>query len=226
MHDGTPDFAPPRSLAIPWWKSIVRQVQESSALRKLPPLQLTSRPVNVGMVLGDQLAMPWYRTVFTNLGDVISPETLPPLELQSPPEDVGELLGDQMARPWWTSLLRNVADAIAPERMPALALSSSPVAPPNSSDYLYAPRWSELLTTPKIFYPDKPRPEERFHGFVFEPAATVTKQQPVNPERLNALRELTAQKKKELRFAHLREAIWVSCVATEVAFLVVYWLKS
>ena len=211
---------------MPWWKSIVRQIQESAAQKKLPALQLTSRPVNVGMVLGDQLAMPWYRTVFTNLGDVISPETLPPLELQSPPEDVGELIGDQIARPWWTSLLRNVADAIAPERLPALGLSSPPVTPPNSSDYLYVPRWSELLTTPKIFYPDEPRPAERFHGFVFEPTTQAAKQVAANPERQRALQELTAQKKKEVRFAHMREAIWISCVATEVIFLVVYWMKA
>ena len=76
---------------------------------KLPPLQISSRPVNVGMLIGDIVSLPWYRTVFTNLGNVIAPETLPPLELESRPVDVGELISDQMGHLWWTSLLRNLA---------------------------------------------------------------------------------------------------------------------
>jgi hypothetical protein len=209
-----------------WWKSIWHQVKLGRAEKQLPPLQLTSRPLNLGMIVGDRLAPPWYRTVFTNLGDVISPETLPPMELQSSPVDVGELIGDQMSRPWWTSLLRNMADKVAPEKMPALALSSPPVDPPKSSEVLFAPRWSDLLTTPKVFYPDKPRPEERFHGFVFQPAPVVPPTAPPDPDRQRVISELTAMKRKELRFAHMREAIWVSCVAAEVAFLILYWVKG
>src|SRR4051794_1187462 len=116
MVNNTPDFFPPRSLTISLPQSLANGLRDRLAPEKLPPLQLTSRPVDVGMILGDRLAMPWFRTVFTNLGDVISPETLPPLELQSQPVDVGELLGDQIRRAWWKSLVRNVADTIAPER--------------------------------------------------------------------------------------------------------------
>src|SRR3954466_13600980 len=124
----TPDFLPPKSLTTPLWRRIIANTRDRFAPEP-PPLQLTSRPVNVGMILGDRLAMPWFRSVFTNLGDVISPETLPPLELQSQPEDVGELLGDQMSRPWYKSLIRNLADQVAPERLPALSISSKPTNP-------------------------------------------------------------------------------------------------
>jgi len=84
----------------PLWKRLLADLNDLVSPEKLPPLHLTSRPVNIGMLQGDRLSMPWYRTVFTNLGDVISPETLPPLELESAPEDVGELIADQMSHPW------------------------------------------------------------------------------------------------------------------------------
>src|SRR5208337_4600815 len=105
------------------WRRLWAHLQDKLAPEKLPPLQLTSRPVNVGMLASDRLSLPWYRTVFTNVGDVISPETLPPLELESQPADVGELISDQMSHPWWSSLLRNLADAAAPERQPVLQLT-------------------------------------------------------------------------------------------------------
>jgi hypothetical protein len=117
---------------------------------------LTSRPVDVGMLLGDMVRLPWYRTVFTNLGNVISPEVLPPLELESRPVDVGELISDSMNHMWWTSLLRNLADTVAPERLPALELTAKPVDPTLEASNLQLVRWSSVISTPKVFLPDKP----------------------------------------------------------------------
>jgi hypothetical protein len=225
MVNNTPDFSPPRSLTIPLPLRIANGISDLVSPEKLPPLQLTSRPVNVGMILGDRLAMPWFRTVFTNVGDVITPETLPPLELQSQPIDVGELLGDQIRKPWWASLVRNIADKIAPERLPALALTSKPTNPPEASQYLTSPQWSELLDLPKTFDPDKPKELERYHGFKFVPAPVQAPVAP-DPTRLRAIEELTAQKRRDLRFAHIREALWVSCVLAEAAFLVIYWVRG
>ena len=111
----------------PLWKSLLRNLRDRFFPEKLPPLQLTSRPVNTGMLIGDAVSLPWYRTVFTNLGNVINPEVLPPLELESRPMDVGELVSDQMGHMWWSSLLRNLADRVAPERLPPLQLTSAPV---------------------------------------------------------------------------------------------------
>ena len=219
----TPNFLPPKSLTLPLWKRIVRNTRDRFAPEP-PPLQLTSRPVNLGMILGERLALPWYRTVFTNLGDVISPEVLPPLELQSQPEDVGELLGDQLSRAWYKSFIRNLADQIAPERLPALPLTSKPVDPAQSSDYLYAPQWSALLDVPKLFYPDQPKDARPYYpAFNLEPPPTPSKPKEIDPAKRQQLEILTRQKKRELRFAHLREAVWISCVATEIAFLVFYF---
>jgi hypothetical protein len=224
METYQPNFSPPRSLSTPLVVSIWRGLKDRVAPEKLPPLQLTSRPLNVGMTIGDRLALPWYRSVFTNVGDVISPETQAPVDLAYPPEDVGDLLGDQLQRPWWTSLVRNLADRIAPERQPALPLTSSPVNPPKASDYLFAPRWSDLLTTPKVFYADQPRESERYHGFVMTPQPTPKRER--QPDVGRVIEELTARKRKELRFAYVREGLWVSCVIAEVVFLVAYVLRG
>ena len=75
------DFAPPEELTVPLWRSLVLNFIDRVAPERLPPLQLTSKPVNVGLMVGDLMEMPWYRTVFTNIADVVSPEILPPLEL-------------------------------------------------------------------------------------------------------------------------------------------------
>jgi hypothetical protein len=111
------DLLPPASLTEFWWQSLLGNLRDTLAPEKLPPLQLTSRPIDLGTPLGDQLQVAWFRTVFTNLGDVISPETLPPLELESVPVEVGELISDQLSHLWFSSLLRNLADRLVPERL-------------------------------------------------------------------------------------------------------------
>ena len=137
---------------------LLDHLRDTLSPEKLPPLRLTSRPVDVGMLAGDILSLPWYRTVFTNLGDVISPETLPPLHLESRPVDVGELIGDQMSHMWWTSLLRSLADAAAPERLPALQLTSAPMDDPGlTQGAMQLPRWSSVISTPKVFIPTSRR---------------------------------------------------------------------
>ena len=152
------DLLPPASLTRPLWKSLLTNLRDTFAPEKLPHLELTSRPVNVGLLIGDRLRLPWFRTVFTNLGDVISPETLAPLELESTPVDVGELITDQLSHFWFSSLLRNLADRLVPEKLPALELTSKPVANIIPETWILLPAWSEVISTPKVFYPDKPKP--------------------------------------------------------------------
>jgi hypothetical protein len=139
----------PESTTRPLWKRLAFNLKESLFPEKLPPLQITSRPVAVGMLLGDYVSLPWYRTVFTNLGNVINPENLPALELQSRPVDVGELIGDQLSHGWWSSLLRNLADRVSPERMPALEVSAAPADAALYSADMQIMRWSSLIALPK-----------------------------------------------------------------------------
>jgi hypothetical protein len=219
------DLLLPSSVTGPLWKSLLRNLRDRFFPEKLPPLELTSRPVNTGMLIGDAVSLPWYRTVFTNLGNVINPEVLPPLELESRPIDVGELVSDQMGHMWWTSLLRNLADRVAPERLPPLQLTSAPVDADLKSGDMQLARWSSLITLPKVplaerkyftttpARPSAPRigPVAPFGGFagmpagMFEGAPAHT-----NPGKL----------KTALSRSKLREALLISLAVLEAVYLV------
>ncbi len=72
------DLLLPQSVTRPLWRSLLSNLHDRLFPEKLPPLQLTSRPMNTGMLIGDAVSLPWFKTVFTNLGNVINPENLPP----------------------------------------------------------------------------------------------------------------------------------------------------
>jgi hypothetical protein len=206
----------------PLRKRLLDHLRDTLAPEKLPPLRLTSRPVDVGMLAGDILSLPWYRTVFTNLGDVISPETLPPLQLESRPVDVGELIGDQMSRMWWSSLLRSLADAAAPERLPALQLTSNPVDDPSfTAGSMQLPRWSSVISTPKVFLPDKPKaPYAPVQSRVVAPPPKP------DPAEIEFVHILEADLKRDLRRSIFRQRLWVSLAVLEVLVLIgtsIWW---
>jgi hypothetical protein len=206
----------------PLWKRLLDQLRDTFAPEKLPPLRISSRPVDVGMLAGDILSLPWYRTVFTNLGDVISPETLPPLQLESRPVDVGELIGDQMSRMWWTSLLRSLADAAAPERLPALQLTSAPMDDPSlTAGSIQLPRWSSVISTPKVFLPDKPKA-----AYGPAPPRVVAPPPTPDPAEVEFVHTLEADLKRDLRRSVFRQRLWVSLAVLEVLALIgtsIWW---
>jgi hypothetical protein len=210
------DLLPPASLTRPLWRQLFVNLRNNLTRENLPPLQLTSRPVDVGMLPGDRLSLPWYKTVFTNLGDVISPESLPPLNLESQPMDVGELIGDQMSHMWWSSLLRSLADAVAPERQPALQLTSAPMNLANIADstLLQVPQWSSAISTPKVFLPDKPK---TYAAFQLAPARPIPKPDPAEIEFVNVLEQ---DLRRDLRRSRVRARIWISVAVAQVMVLV------
>ena len=208
------DLLPPASLTQPLWRSLVGNLRDTFAPEKLPPLQLTSRPVYVGMALGDRLRMPWFRTVFTNIGDVISPEVLPPLELESRPVDVGELITDQLSHFWWGSLLRNLADRVSPETMPALNLTSKPILDIIPKNWILLPLWSEVVDGPKIFYPDKPKAPDSPRVVNLQPV-------PLPVQERDPIPELTAADlMRDIRRSRIRQRIWIGLTAVQVLVLV------
>jgi hypothetical protein len=216
------DLSPPEELSRSLWRSLVRNFRARFLEDGLPPLYLTSRPVNLGMLLGDFLDLPWYRTVFTNLGDVISPETLPPLELESRPVEVGELIADQMSHAWWYSLLRNLADAVAPEKVPPLELTSEPANAIVPSPALLLAAWSNVVSTPKIFLPDQAKP------VLTAASPGLVIQEPVpqlDPAAAAYVHELEGDLRKDLRRSRRRERFLVFVFAAELVVLIVghYW---
>ncbi len=78
----------------PWYKSIVRGIRDTLNPPKLPPLELTSRPVESAQ-LGDmsKIEQPWFKSLFTNIRELIHPPKLPPLEVTSKPVEVGTIWG-------------------------------------------------------------------------------------------------------------------------------------
>ena len=213
------DLLLPASFTQPLWKSLLGNLRDTFAPEKLPPLQLTSRPLDVGLPLGDRLLLPWFRTVFTNLGEVISPETLAPLELESVPVDVGELVSDQLGHLWFSSLLRNLADRLVPERLPKLELTAKPIANIVPNTWLLLPLWSEVISTPKVFYPDKPATATSPLTMPLPVAAANPSQAvlPKSPTEAGLLREL--------RRSRIRGFVWIGVAAAQVIYLVVAMLQ-
>lgn len=209
------DFAPPEELTLPLWRSFVLNFIDRVAPERLPPLQFTSKPMDVGLMLGDALERPWYRTIFTNIADVVSPEVLPALELESSPVDVGELLGDEIAHPWWHSLLGNLRDRLSPERLPALELTSQPFKPYEADTWLQILDWSNLIDTPKVYLPDAPRPAVAYVGAELPPEAPAAV-----AESAPAILAAQMQFKRDISRSRLRQKVWISLVAAEIAFLV------
>jgi hypothetical protein len=213
------DLLPPPSLTQPLWRSLIGNFRDRFAPEKLPPLNLTSRPVDVGLSLGERLRMPWFRTVFTNIGDVLSPETLPPLELESRPVDVGELITDQLSHFWWGSLLRNLADHVAPETQPALQLTAKPIQDIIPKSWILLPLWSEVVDTPKVFYPDKPKSAETARPINLQPM-------PIPEEKREAIAKAlvkeptAAELLRDLRRSRIRQRIWITLAAAQVIYMV------
>jgi hypothetical protein len=209
------DLLPPASLTQPLWRSLIGNLRDTFAPAKLPPLQLTSRPVDVGLALGDRLRLPWFRTVFTNIGDVISPEVLPPLELESRPVDVGELITDQLSHFWWGSLLRNLADRVAPETQPALSLTAKPITDIIPKSWILLPLWSEVLDTPKVFYPDKPKTADAARPVNLQPVAL-----PIEQRQVLVAEPTAADLLRDIRRSRIRQRIWIGVAVVQVVFMV------
>jgi len=199
----------------PLWRRLLEDFRDQFSPEKLPPLHLTSRPMNVGMLQSDRLNMPWFRTIFTNLGDVISPETLPPLELESNPVDTGELISDQMSHLWLSSLLRNLADTVAPERMTPLQVTSKPMDLKSDSEFLLLPSWSATINTPKVFLPDAPKPEYS----LTLPVAAPPKPK-LDPAEVEFVHVLEAELRRDLRRSIFRQRLWISLAIMEVVALI------
>jgi hypothetical protein len=214
------DLLLPPSLTQPLWRSLLANLRDTFAPPKLPPLQLTARPVAVGLLLGDRISLQWFRTVFTNIGDVISPETLPPLELESRPVEVGELITDQLSRFWWSSLLRNLADRVAPETMPALDLTAKPVLDVIPKAWLLLPLWSDVISTPKVFYPDKPSVEAAAPLHAPRPVAL-----PPEVREVASRDPMAADLVRDIRRSRIRKRLWIGLATAQVVYLVamVFW---
>ena len=214
------DLSPPAGIELPLWRSLLLNLADTISPERLPPLQLTSRPVDTGMLFGDRLALPWYRTVFSNIADVVSPETGPPLELTSQPVDVGELLADDLDHGWWTSLFDGLRYRLSPEKELPLPLTATPIAAYGANSWLQLLDWSSLLSTPKVFLPDVPVASQMIAAEALAPASA-----PAGATQIPLSQELWAaqmQLKRDLSRSRFRQKIWMVLVAAEAVFFLAY----
>lgn len=81
-------------LEEPWFKSVFRAIREKMNPPNLPPLELTSRPVEAAE-FGDmaKIEQPWFKSLINNVRELIHPPKLPPLEVTSKPVEVGTIWG-------------------------------------------------------------------------------------------------------------------------------------
>lgn len=85
------------------WHSLVSNLRDRFSAKKLPPLQLTSRPMSVREMAGSDLDFitaqatndePLLTSMVANLRAALFPKKLPPLQLTSKPVKVREIWGD------------------------------------------------------------------------------------------------------------------------------------
>lgn len=82
------------NLEEPWFKSIVRGIRETINPPKLPPLVVTSRPIE-DTEFGDlnKIEQPWFKSLINNIRELIHPPKVAPLEVTSKPVEVGTIWG-------------------------------------------------------------------------------------------------------------------------------------
>ncbi len=127
-------------LAVPWYRTIFTNVGDVIAPETLPPLELESRPVEVGELISDQLSHLWFSSLLRHLADAAVPEKLPPLQLTSEPDDT-ILPSKIMLFPRWSSVIETVRAFAPDETKPAQAAAprrAEPPPAPTPSDSLAA----------------------------------------------------------------------------------------
>ncbi len=96
---GQPSAEPELHLLLPeyilhdtWYQSIRRNLRDALFAPKLPPLQLTSRPVNPREIWTAESSL--FGSLFRGLRDTLFPEKLPPLQTTAKPVKVRDIWGE------------------------------------------------------------------------------------------------------------------------------------
>jgi TonB family protein len=120
------NLLPPDELNESIWRSLANNIRGLIHPEKLPPLQLTSKPIND--LPGTSVDGSLWSSLRQNLHDTFSPEKLPPLQLTSKPIEDNDLLPKTDAeRSLLSSLRDNIKSTFFPEKLPPLQLSSQPI---------------------------------------------------------------------------------------------------
>jgi periplasmic protein TonB len=128
----------------PWIVSFLDNIKEAFNPPKLPPLQVTTRPMTEAELeasddpflqrvsaLGKADRGGWLQSLVANLKELFNPPKLPPLQVTSRPlseEELSTLLELRKANlPWFKTFVANIKDLLFPEKLPPLEITSRPV---------------------------------------------------------------------------------------------------
>ena len=117
---------PEEIFETPLWKSLLNSTRAALFPESQSPLVLTSKPIEIGELLGDRLERLWYESIITNLRDGLFPPKQPPLRLTSKPVEGQNELYDVLALPWYKSIFGNIRQTLFPKKLPPLVLTSKP----------------------------------------------------------------------------------------------------
>ena len=106
---------------MPWFRTVFGNIGDVVSPETLPPLELESRPVDVGELVSDLTSHPWWASLLRNLADSVAPERIAPLALTSDP--VPDVLGTH------TLLLANWSTVV---KGPKVFLPDAPKTAPAS----------------------------------------------------------------------------------------------
>jgi len=112
-----------RSAPKSMFASLFENLRDAFSGDKAPPLDVTSKPVQVAEI-GD--SRPLWQRFRENFREAFGDTKLPEGITSRPVEIHDEL--DEVRIPFWKSLAQNIKDTVAPEKLPPLQVTSKPVA--------------------------------------------------------------------------------------------------
>jgi TonB family protein len=144
-------LAPPLELNLtlprppkPWFLSIFENLRELSEQKKLPPLQVSFRPLTekefvesddtmLRQLVTLQQEKSFFKSLAGNLKDLFSPTALPPLTVTARPLTEEEMRDSTMVAmertslPWYRTFFSNLKETFFPAKLPPLEVTSRPV---------------------------------------------------------------------------------------------------
>lgn len=107
---------PPTSMETPWYVGLYLGIKDLISPPKLPPLEITSKPVDVAnlgesdshlahLLTPSSIQTPWYLSLYTGIKELINPPKLPPLEITSKPIEMVAVKGLGTGNEWKAGLI-------------------------------------------------------------------------------------------------------------------------
>jgi hypothetical protein len=99
-------------------------------------------------------------------------------------------------------------------KQPALNLTSKPILDIIPKSWILLPLWSEVVDTPKVFYPDKPKADDREAGQSATGASAGGKAGGVGRNEPTA-----ADLLRDIRRSRIRQRIWVGLATAQILYM-------